>query len=400
MNTYLHENGRAVSAGLAPAADLVGSHFRDAAKADSVVDFDSFFSLPPRPQLARLPGGFYYPIRERHSDTFGLKKLHPTAAPSPSLVDAEFDFGMSANDRQAMLDRRSKSEFGESEYAAAEAATRTQRERYFPLEDYHAGLRSAKENVSKFVENEAFYRGRNLNFKRSVLLFGEPGTGKSRLLYEICMGLVASHEAVVIKIDGDDDLDCFYDHGLIPVSQQLRPRFKVLLIEELSQLCRSSRDLVKLLHLLDSFILNDNVLFLMSTNYPERIPSNVIDRPSRVDFIARVDADGFDAGMPEKWYEHLVGRPLDAKAADGAWMNAKLTPAYLKELYTHAEINACSLKESWDVIRKRRALVTNHFAEAERRVGFTMGEEATTPSPPLSPDEEELIKELDKLIRS
>src|SRR5690606_8654128 len=168
----------------------------------------------------------------------------------------------------------------------------------------------------------------------------------------------------------DSDMDTLFDSGIIPISQLLGDRMKIILIEELSQLCSGYRDLVKLLHLLDSFILNDNVLFLMSTNYPDRIPSNVSDRPSRVDFIAKVNCSDFDPAMVAPWYQHLMDRDLESTEADRVWMEAKLSPAYLKELFMYAEINSCSLSESWNVIQERRTLIENNFAEAERRVGF------------------------------
>src|SRR5690606_20389597 len=125
----------------------------------------------------------------------------------------------------------------EAKLSSMETATRTQRERYFPLEDYHPGLKMARENIRRFAENEDAYLSRGLNYKRSVLLFGDPGTGKSRMLYEACNDMIASHDAVVIKIDTDSDMDTLFDSGIIPISQLLGDRMKIILIEELSQLC-------------------------------------------------------------------------------------------------------------------------------------------------------------------
>jgi len=350
-----------------------GHRFREATARPIAIETPSAYVMPVQLQLSPLPGGFYYPIYDRGSESFALKRvLSPQR--QLAIVPSQFDRDLAAMGAEKAFDMIAT--FGdrvgldEASLNSIETATRTQRERYFQLEDYHPGLKSARENIRRFAENEDFYTSRGLNYKRSVLLFGDPGTGKSRMLYEACNDLIRTHEAIVIKIDTDNDLDTLFDHGTIPISQQLGDRMKIFLIEELSQLCGGYRDLVKLLHLLDSFILNENVLFLMSTNYPDRIPSNVIDRPSRVDFLAKVNCREFDTAMVAPWYKHLMGRELEATEADSAWINAKLSPAYLKELFMYAEINNCSLAESWGVIQERRELVESNFAETERRVGF------------------------------
>lgn len=356
-----------------PAPKPNGQRFREAASKLVAIETPSAFVMPIQHKGSPLPGGFYYPLFDRNTDAFALKRVSNlqrklAMAPDPferELVDMGAD---KAFDHISHL--HDSSSLDESKLSSMEAATRTQRERYFPLEDFHPGLKSARENIRRFAESEEVYRGRGLNYKRSVLLFGDPGTGKSRLLYEACNDLIATHEAIVVKIDTDSDLDTLFDHGIIPISQQLGDRMKIFLIEELSQLCGGYRDLVKLLHLLDSFILNENVLFLMSTNYPDRIPSNVIDRPSRVDYLAKVSCRDFDIAMVAPWYKHLMGRDLKATKADNEWINAKLSPAYLKELFMFAEINNCSLAESWDVIQERRELIEGNFADQERRVGF------------------------------
>lgn len=350
-----------------------GYHFREATSKAIAIDTGTAYVLPVRPILSQLPGGFYYPTFDRNVDAFALKMVsNPLRKMDVVPTQADRDFmRMGAEKAMNHIFRfGGNNELDDSNLKNFEAATRTQREKYFPLENYHPGLKSAIDNIQRFTAGEELYSSKGLNYKRSVLLFGDPGTGKSRLIYEVCNDLIASHEAIVIKIDTDNDLDVFFDNGVIPISQMLGDRMKIILIEELSQLCSGYRDLVKLLHLLDSFILNDNVLFLMSTNYPDRIPSNVIDRPSRVDFIAKVNCSDFDPAMVTPWYQHLMGRDLESTEADRVWMEAKLSPAYLKELFMYAEINSCSLSESWNVIQERRTLIENNFAEAERRVGF------------------------------
>lgn len=354
---------------------ILGEKFRVAAETEVAIDLGTSFMMPVKPIMSQLPAGIYYPMYRHGQDVFALKKV----ADDQLLADEtmrviRLDNGRKRSRRvyDPALDPDDFGSLNVASMGSLEAATRTQREKYFPLENYNVGLQAVRENVYRFLESEEFYRCRGLNFKRSVLLFGDPGTGKSRMLYEICNELIESHDAIVIKIDTDVDLDTISDHGLIPISQRLGNRFKIILIEELSQLCATYPDLVKTLHLLDSFIMNDNVLFLMSTNHPYRVPNNLTDRPSRIDFISRVRSKEFDKAMILPWYEHLMGQKIQLTSADCEWVDAKLSPAYLKELFLFAEINHCSLAESWEVIRQRRSMVKSNFAENEHRMGFDM----------------------------
>ena len=78
-------------------------------------------------------------------------------------------------------------------------------------------------------------------------------------------------------------------------------RLKVIVIEELATLVQRN-DYTELLNLLDHMALQDNVLFLMTTNSPDVIPENIIDRPSRVDILEEVGNDGYIEGYTEAWY--------------------------------------------------------------------------------------------------
>jgi DNA replication protein DnaC len=354
----------------------LGEAYREPADQLVAIDLGTSFMLPVKPMLSALPGGIYYPMYRHGQDVFALKKVSDNqihADETMRVIGLERGRNRSRRVYDPALDPDDFGSLSLASLSSMDAASRTQREKYFPMEDYNIGLMTVRENVSRFLENAEFYRSHNLNYKRSILLFGDPGTGKSRMLYEICNELIESHEAIVIKIDTDADLDTIFDHGLIPISQSLGGRFKIILIEELSQLCTTYSDLVKVLHLLDSFIMNENVLFLMSTNHPDRVPNTLTDRPSRIDFISRVRSKDFDKAMILPWYEHLMGKKIQLTSADREWVDAKLSPAYLKELFLLAEINQSSLEESWEVIKDRRSMVKSNFAENDRRMGFDMG---------------------------
>ncbi|MCH8488027.1 MAG: AAA family ATPase [Candidatus Cyclonatronum sp.] len=240
-------------------------------------------------------------------------------------------------------------------------------EGYFHLEHYNPGLKKAHEAINEFLANEDIYIRNRLGYRRSILLFGEPGTGKSRFIDYTCKRLIDQHQAVVIRLDGRNHIDQVMDHGLIPLEAHLSDRLKVFVIEELAEVV-NRHSMSTVLNFLDNAILRNNVIFLMTTNTPERIPANLTNRPSRIDVLEEVGTNNLP-GFEEAWYQHITGELLPETEKSQDWYSAKLTPAYLKELFLMCKLKGISPHESFKLLRSRITLVRNSFA-ATREVGF------------------------------
>lgn len=109
------------------------------------------------------------------------------------------------------------------------------------------------------------------------MLYGEPGTGKSRFVEHICDSLIREQDAVVVRIESSNQLDHVVDKGMLCFNDYLEGRLKVFVIEELTNLIRHSSSYAELLNFLDSPHLRNDVIFFITTNYPDKIPNNIID---------------------------------------------------------------------------------------------------------------------------
>lgn len=242
---------------------------------------------------------------------------------------------------------------------------------YFPLEEYNDGLEEAESNINKFITSKNYYEENGIDYRRSVLFYGPPGTGKSQYVSNKSYELVRKLNAVVIRLETHAHVEIFAEDGMREVADGLPGRFKVIVLEELSELTKHDQIRQYVVNILDSRQLRNNVLFLATTNEPERLPQNFVDRPGRLDFLRGVDSRGNDPEYIPKFYEHLIGEeyPVD----DKEWTEKicdDLTPAYVKGLFITAKERNEGLKKTYQRIKKRRQLVENNFKES--KPGFTM----------------------------
>ena len=240
-------------------------------------------------------------------------------------------------------------------------------EGYFPLEKYNPGLKRVSEAISEFLQNRRIFVENRLGYRRSVLLFGEPGTGKSRFIDNLCKQLIQMHKAVVIRIDSRFQLELVVDKGLVLLETHLADRLKIFIIEELAEMS-SYRGNSSLLNFLDNAILRNNVIYLMTTNNPDRVPKNLTDRPSRIDVLEEAGRENLP-GFQEAWYKHVTGQELPESEKHHAWYSAKMTPAYLKELFLLSRMKGIQPHEAYGYLEHRIKLVKNNFAE-KRELGF------------------------------
>jgi len=145
---------------------------------------------------------------------------------------------------------------------------------------------SVLDEIRRFWELESEFAKRGFIHKRGVLLWGPPGSGKTATLQQLISIVVRQHEGVGI----------FVDHpGLASRCLQMVRRIEskrpiVALIEDLDALVERHGE-NEYLALLDGEAQVSNIVFVGTTNYPERLDRRFVDRPSRFDLIKQI-------GMP------------------------------------------------------------------------------------------------------
>jgi len=141
------------------------------------------------------------------------------------------------------------------------------------------------DHVVDFWSKESAFRELNIVYKRGIILYGPPGAGKSATIYRLVKKL-EEHNAVMVMAQSAGEA-----RAAIAMIKSLEQSRKIVIIfEDIDGIIRSYGD-ESMTHLLDGGTDVDNTLFLATTNYPERIPARVLNRPSRFDVVIKI-------GMP------------------------------------------------------------------------------------------------------
>jgi hypothetical protein len=127
---------------------------------------------------------------------------------------------------------------------------------------------------------------RGFIFKRGLLMWGPPGSGKTSAIWQMIQELVRLYRGVVVFVENPGLATTCID--LLRRIEPNRPMITIM--EDLDALVQKYGDHA-FLALLDGETQISNVVHVATTNYPEYLDRRFVDRPSRFDTIMHV-------GMP------------------------------------------------------------------------------------------------------
>jgi SpoVK/Ycf46/Vps4 family AAA+-type ATPase len=189
--------------------------------------------------------------------------------------------------------------------------------------------------IERFWSREAKFKQYGLPFKRGILLWGPPGSGKSCTLQMVAREMVKLG-GYVVQFNSVEHFVTGYR-----MLRSVQPESKlVVLMEDLEEIMKgkSSSGESRILNLLDGIESTHKVVFLATTNYPWELGPRISNRPSRFDH--RVHVGHPDKVAREMYLNALIELddtdPIDKAAyvrdSDG------LSLAHLKELFVACHI--------------------------------------------------------------
>lgn len=137
------------------------------------------------------------------------------------------------------------------------------------------------DGIVDFWEREDLFYRYDLPYKRGILLYGPPGSGKTCTL-QLAAREVVARGGVVVSFESPDVFLTAYR-----ALRDVQPETPLVVLMEDFETLLAKRE-SKVLNLLDGVESLHKVVFLATTNYLERLEPRIINRPSRFDIRIKV----------------------------------------------------------------------------------------------------------------
>lgn len=213
------------------------------------------------------------------------------------------------------------------------------------------------EDFKQFRESKSLFKKLKQKPRKGVLLYGPPGNGKT---IQICkLAQKAKEEKFrLFFITSDVKIKELFEFKKVLDSNE---GDNVFIIEEITERVNGRRDLDDLLSFLDGELSWNNSYVIATTNHPEELPWNIIDRPTRFKLIKEVPNP--NETKRRKYFEHIGIQNIDEAIA----ATKDLSLDYIKNITFDSIISNKSVKEVVEEYKKNREKLSKTF---KKKIGM------------------------------
>lgn len=228
---------------------------------------------------------------------------------------------------------------------------------------------SASEEVIASINNfwtlEDHFRSFGFLWKRGILLWGPPGSGKTSTLQMVSQNIInAGGISLYVTEPG------VAAQGLALLRRIEPTRRIVVMIEDIDAIIRYHGE-ASLLALLDGELQIDNVVFIATTNYPEKLDRRFINRPSRFDIVKKI---GMPNAQAREVYLLAKNTRLTGTEELTTWVNKTegFSIAHLKELIVSVECFNVSFTDALARLRTMMDVMisSDDYGDKKKAIGI------------------------------
>ena len=178
--------------------------------------------------------------------------------------------------------------------------------------------------IQRFWRSKDLYTKHGLVYKRGVLLWGPPGSGKTVTIGLLIRELIEQHNGVVLVGYVPSVMSI-----LLPQLRRIEPTRPLIVVwEDIDEIIDMQGEHA-LLAVLDGEEQVDNVVHVATTNYPDRLGARIVNRPSRFDERIKI---GMPSGAARMMYLKKVVRDAEVPIQQWCEDTEGLSIAHLREL--------------------------------------------------------------------
>lgn|GEM_PF-4009836 len=233
---------------------------------------------------------------------------------------------------------------------------------YLRLEEVYEQM---KEDIISFFESEEIYRtigDTGVQYRRGVLIYGPPGNGKTSLIREIIKNDAPKNSVTIF-------FEKMPSKALVSrMKKTLANRMKIIVFEELVAMLQDAR-MERVLDFLDGETSLDRSLIFATTNYPERLPANLVDRQSRFDKLYEVENPSPD--MRRKILAFLDRKKLEEITEETVKLTKDLSVVALREVVLLCRKNKYTVEKAIAAMKAHKEKVKKAFAKS-KEIGLSM----------------------------
>lgn len=205
-----------------------------------------------------------------------------------------------------------------------------------------------------FRSRKKFWKSKGQRCRKGLLFYGPPGNGKTAQITQLCKHSV-KEKFRVFFVDKKFDLT-----ELIQFKKIFEKDDSVFVIEEITERV-GGRGTEELLSFMDGEMSWNNSYIIATTNHPETLPWNIIDRPSR--FKVKLEFDNPNESERRLYLQKMnVDETLieeAVKATDG------LSLDYIKNITLDSFIEGKTIPELIKEYKSEKSKISNNFKKTK-----------------------------------
>jgi hypothetical protein len=180
--------------------------------------------------------------------------------------------------------------------------------------------------VENFLASKDFYLQNKIPWKRGILLYGDPGNGKSSCIRTIMSEYNFKPVTIVPGANDEAVREAF------SYAEEQSP--SLLYFEDLDSMLDRTVDASSFLNLMDGISTKNGLLVVATANEVKKLKANITDRPSRFDRKFEIPLPTADLAQKylAKWFGSMI-TPSKCKDLAKYAAKHKFSYAYLRELY-------------------------------------------------------------------